>query len=183
VGGRSVEDSGKPTAENNRETAAIDENGEPPGANATLAERRAYWRRRQDALPTNKIVDDLEPHEIEFYEEFTRAGNDIELIPKDKQEFKSTNDFIWTNNGGIEVELKSTANKYATIRENISKSVKKARESNGSSKERFIVNLGRNPLTIKLRRQLSLYNLRNPLNPIGCLWVWTEGGLTEITLE
>ena len=149
---------------------------------ATRAAYLAYWRRRQDALPTNKIVNNLDPHEIEFYEQFIADGNLVELIPKDAgRPAKSTNDFIWLNNDHIIVELKCVQRaKYDTIAQEIRDAVFKAKR-HGVTKDNFIIRI-RGGLSTKLDYQLSQYNLRNPENQISRLWVYHVGGLKEVVL-
>jgi len=151
-------------------------------AETELAIYRAYWRRRQDALPTNRIPDDLEPHEIKFYEQFIAEGNSIELIPKDTTTFKSTNDFIWINHHDIAIELKSVQRaRYDSIAIEIRNAVSRARKHN-VIKDSFIIQI-RGGLSPKLQGQLAQYNLRNPNNKIVRLWVFSSGGIKPISLE
>jgi len=155
----------------------------PPGPDATRAEHQIYWRRRQDALPTNKIVDNLESHEVKFYERLTSTGQRVRLIPKDRgRPAKPTNDFVWQSKGGILVEVKSVQKaKYDSIALQIRNAVSKAKVQN-VVKENFIIALGSKP-TSKLLNQLSQFNIRNPLNKISCLWVEHLGELIEIKLH
>jgi len=143
---------------------------------------QAAWRARQDALDTNYIEDNLTPAEIQFYESFIAAGNRVQLIPKDKVYFQPTNDFIWLNLDEIVCELKASKERYATVRNAISVAVSNAQKQN-VVKDNFIIDFGNRSVSEKLKRQLALYNYRNPRLPISRLWIWSSGNLEEIALE
>ena len=152
-------------------------------AESERARHRAYWRRRQDALPTNRIPDDLESHEIQFFEQFIAAGNSIRLIPRDNDiPPKSTNDFIWENNGQIEVEVKNVRRgKYDSIAREVRDAVSGAK-THDVTKNNFIVIQQWRP-TAKLINQLARFNQRNPTNQISRLWIWQRMELVEVILK
>lgn len=140
-----------------------------------------YWRRRQEALALDTGGDRLEPREIVFLERFL-PGNQVRWIPKDRGSFLPTNDFVWVSNGGLVMELKSTSAKYQSIRNHIHPTVRRALER-GVVKENFIIDLGGERLTNKLRAQLAQYNRRTTSTPIRRLFVMSVDGLEEIRLE
>jgi len=178
MGGRSVGDTGKPVALKEWNRARKSEPDEPPSLIASKAEHRAYWRRRQDALPTNKIPDDLEPHEIEFYEKFVNAGHEVELVPRDRgAKPRPTADFIWRNNGNREMEVKFvTSGKYSSIRDRIIDAVKKG-------KENFIIDLGDRTLPPAVQARLETFNLNATQYKVTGLWVFARQQLVEINLK
>jgi len=156
---------------------------------------RAYWRARQDLLPTNKVSDNLSPDEVRFFEEFTKQYKVI-LVPRDRRNRWSTNDFIWHDMGEIACELKSNKATYGAIAEALRDAVEKSRlmddrlradgrlsENETIRKSNFIVNIGNVRLTEKLKSQLSHYNEKNDDNAVSRLWVWFRGKLVEITQE
>jgi hypothetical protein len=145
-------------------------------------EERAHWRARQDSLDTNWIVDDLEPHEIEFYESFIAAGNRFQLIPRDRETRRPTNDFIWLDNGYLVAELKVTTPRYGHIRDHIAKSVARA-ASHGIIKEHFLIDVGSRAVPSKLHHQLSRYNQRNPSLQVRSIWLWCSNSLVQVELE
>lgn len=118
-------------------------------------------------------------HELLFLLRFEALGNKArwierpEVIPGAGR--KPSNDFIWLNNGELISELKSSKNKYSTIKARISQSVSKAREQ-GVVKENFVVDLGKNRMGATLKRQMQSYNLRNPQNRIKNLYVMHGNG-------
>lgn len=118
-------------------------------------------------------------HELLFLLRFEALGNKArwierpEVIPGAGR--KPSNDFIWLNNGELISELKSSKNKYSTIKTRISQSVSKAREQ-GVVKENFVVDLGKNRMGATLKRQMQSYNLRNPQNRIKNLYVMHGNG-------
>lgn len=118
-------------------------------------------------------------HELLFLLRFEALGNKARWI--ERPEFipgagrKPSNDFIWLNNGELISELKSSKNKYSTIKARISQSVSKAREQ-GVVKENFVVDLGKNRMGATLKRQMQSYNLRNPQNRIKNLYVMHGNG-------
>ena len=77
--------------------------------------------------------------------------------------------------------LQGTA-KYEPIRTLVHRAVVAAQVAN-VAKDYFIVDIGPNRLTPKLREQPSLYNVRNPKNQIRGLWVVARGELFEIPLQ
>ena len=127
-------------------------------------------------------------HELLFLLRFEALGNKARWIerptPDEDGAMKPSNDFVWLNNGELVSELKSSKNKYSTIKNRISDAVKKAR-LHGVQKENFVVDLGVRRLDEKLMRQMQTYNLRNPQAPIKNLYVMHSGGqhLTQIHLE
>ena len=127
-------------------------------------------------------------HELLFLLRFEALGNKARWIERPAPDkdggMKPSNDFVWLNNGELVSELKSSKNKYSTIKNRISEAVKKAR-LHGVQKENFVVDLGVRRLDEKLMRQMQTYNLRNPQAPIKSLYVMHSGGqhLTQIHLE
>lgn len=127
-------------------------------------------------------------HELLFLLRFEALGNKARWIERPAPDkdggMKPSNDFVWLNNGELVSELKSSKNKYSTIKNRISEAVKKAR-LHGVQKENFVVDLGVRRLDEKLMRQMQTYNLRNPQAPIKNLYVMHSGGqhLTQIHLE
>lgn len=127
-------------------------------------------------------------HELLFLLRFEALGNKVRWIerpaPDKDGAMKPSNDFIWLNNGELISELKSSKNKYSTIKTRISDAVRKA-EAQGVQKKNFVVDLGNKYLDQKLERQLRMYNVRNPQAPIKNLYVMHSRGqyLTPIQLE
>ncbi|MDK8601797.1 hypothetical protein QP858_04880 [Trueperella bernardiae] len=109
------------------------------------------WEPRRRALGTDLQGERIAPHEVEFLERFEARGHRARWIPRDGQHFKSTNDFVWLDNGNEVCELKCTTAKYSSIKANIQSSVVKARENHGVVKDFFVVDLGTRALTPKLR--------------------------------
>ena len=118
-------------------------------------------------------------HELLFLLRFEALGNRArwierpEVIPGVGR--KPSNDFIWLNNGELISELKSSKNKYSTIKVRISQAVSKAREQ-GVVKENFVVDLGKHRMGATLKQQMQSYNLRNPQNRIKNLYVLHGNG-------
>lgn len=118
-------------------------------------------------------------HELLFLLRFEALGNKArwierpELIPGAGR--KPSNDFVWLNNGELISELKSSKNKYSTIKVRISQAVSKAREQ-GVVKENFVVDLGKHRMGATLKQQMQSYNLRNPQNRIKNLYVLHGNG-------
>lgn len=118
-------------------------------------------------------------HELLFLLRFEALGNKArwierpELIPGAGR--KPSNDFVWLNNGELISELKSSKNKYSTIKVRISQAVSKAREQ-GVAKENFVVDLGKHRMGATLKQQMQSYNLRNPQNRIKNLYVLHGNG-------
>jgi len=151
--------------------------GEPP---SDPVARTEYWRRRQDALATNRIPDALEPHEIEFYEWFTiERGHQAWLLGRDTVQFRPTNDFIWLDNGALICEVKSTSATYAAIKRRIRSAVVKA-QKHGVTKENFIIDIREQELLPQVRRRLSNINEVASKAKIARLWVWDAEGFEEI---
>lgn len=127
-------------------------------------------------------------HELLFLLRFEALGNKARWIerptPDEDGGMKPSNDFVWLNNGELISELKSSKNKYSTIKTRISDAVRKA-EAHGVQKKNFVVDLGNKYLDQKLERQLRMYNVRNPQAPIKNLYVMYSRGqyLTPIQLE
>lgn len=136
---------------------------------------------RQQALgfPVGKGWE-LQPHEVEFYERFTKRGEQVRLIQRSAARLP-TNDFFWVGKG-VEVEVKNPKKAhYGTAASLIQAAVSKAR-AHVFVKDHFIIDLGDRMLTRKLHSQLAEYNVRNPDNRIRALWVMTKGELVEIAL-
>lgn len=118
-------------------------------------------------------------HELLFLLRFEALGNKARwierpaLIPGAGR--KPSNDFVWLNNGELISELKSSKNKYSTIKVRISQAVSKAREQ-GVVKENFVVDLGKHRMGATLKQQMQSYNLRNPQNRIKNLYVMHGNG-------
>ena len=118
-------------------------------------------------------------HELLFLLRFEALGNKVrwierpEVIPGAGR--KPSNDFIWLNNGELISELKSSKDRYSTIKTRISQAVLKAREQ-GVVKENFVVDIGKYRMGATLKRQMQSYNLRNPQNRIKNLYVLHGNG-------
>ena len=118
-------------------------------------------------------------HELLFLLRFEALGNKARwierpaLIPGSGR--KPSNDFVWLNNGELISELKSSKDRYSTIKTRISQAVSKAREQ-GVVKENFVVDLGKYRMGAMLKRQMQSYNLRNPQNRIKNLYVMHGNG-------
>lgn len=118
-------------------------------------------------------------HELLFLLRFEALGNKVrwierpEVIPGSGR--KPSNDFIWLNNGELISELKSSKDKYSTIKTRISQAVSKGREQ-GVIKENFVVDIGKYRMGATLKRQMQSYNLRNPQNRIKNLYVMHGNG-------
>ncbi|WP_449278004.1 phage minor capsid protein [Leucobacter sp. GX24907] len=126
---------------------------------------------------------ELEQHEIQFYERFTDAGNDIRLIRKSFTG-KPTNDFRWLSHEGAEIEVKRPEQAtYPSSKKLIQRAVSRARENHGFTKARFMLDFGDQELSELVRNQLGHYNTRNPKNQIRELWVWSRGQLIPIPLQ
>lgn len=153
-------------------------NGDRPNPDPS----RTYWEARKQALPVDFHGDHVEPHEISFVEKFLDAGERLEWIPLDPDR-RSSNDFMWTSNGGIEVEVKRTkAGTYSAIHGRIVDSASKAAK-HGVVKENFIADLGDVELTDELAAELAQFNVGRRKYRLKCLWVMTRGRLVEIDLE
>ncbi|TWS25359.1 hypothetical protein FK268_09210 [Tsukamurella sputi] len=138
------------------------------------------WRARQDALPIDFHGDRLEPHEIQFVERFLAAGERFEWIPRDKNR-RSTNDFVWTSNGGIPTELKSTKARYESIHGTIVKAASRAAR-HGVVKDNFVIDLGDQELTRELRSDMERFNVGRQKYRLSGLWVMSRGEITQIAL-
>ena len=118
-------------------------------------------------------------HELLFLLKFEALGNKArwierpEIIPGSGR--KPSNDFIWLNNGELISELKSSKDRYSTIKTRISQAVSKAREQ-GVVKENFVVDIGKYRMGATLKQQMQSYNLRNPQNRIKNLYVMHGNG-------
>lgn len=154
---------------------------EPPDRDGMLA----YWLDRQSALPVSFGGDVLEPQEVRFVERFLNAGQQLEWIPKNARG-KSTPgfDFRWLNNGGIDVELKSTLANYDTTRRAITKDAKKAANHAARLvKTRYLVDFEDQAVSADLLRELAGYNVDRRLYRLDQLWVMIRGSIREITLR
>jgi hypothetical protein len=156
--------------------AALARFGEPP-VDAEAWEVRAYWTRRQSALPVDFHGDLLKPHEVEFVERFLDAGEQLEWIPNDPA--VPTSDLRWN---GVDYELKSTLAKYSTIRGRILSASSKAMRNHGVVKENFIIDLGAQPIPPELLNELANYNVGRRHYRIVRLWVMSGGVLSEVVL-
>jgi hypothetical protein len=144
---------------------------------------RAYWKARQDSLPVDFSGERLEPQEVVFAERFIGLGHHPRWIPKDTVARRSTNDFEWTNNGGIEVELKATRATYKAIHGRIVDAASRAMRNHGVVKSNFMIDLGTHELTAELREQLTGFNVGRRKYRIERLWVLDRAGLHEIVLR
>lgn len=138
--------------------------------------------RRQDALGIETHGERLERHEIEFVERFQAAGEQLEWIPRDRQQFTPTHDFVWLSNESREVELKSTRARYETIHGRIVDAASRAAKQ-GVAKTDFMVDIGDQPLTDELREQLAGFNVGRRKYRLTGLWVMSEGRITRIGLS
>jgi len=168
--------------------------GDPPDPHDGPA-WKAYWRSRQDALSTNRVDDELQPHEIEFYEGFIAAGNQVRLISRGEFTPRvgraATSDFEWVNHpftdvppgSAVLVEAKSfedpnVYNVAKKIRETVRSSSK-----HGPAKDTFIIYGRRDAQPPEgLLDELSEYNRQNSWAAIKRLLWWDGDRYTEIPL-
>lgn len=135
-----------------------------------------YYRALASEIPDGEK---LYGHELLFLLRFEALGNKARwierpaLIPGVGR--KPSNDFVWLNNGELISELKSSKDRYSTIKTRISQAVSKAREQ-GVVKENFVVDLGKYRMGATLKQQIQSYNLRNPQNRIKNLYVMHGNG-------
>lgn len=143
---------------------------------------REAWLIRQSMLPVDFHGEEIEPHEVFFLERFLQIDlrPQVDWVPRSPVR-RPTNDFVWLNLGGIEVEVKSSRADYETIRARITKAVSRAK-AQGVVKENFIVDLGSSPLDAGLVEELTRYNQDRSRNPIERLWVFSGTTLVEIPL-
>lgn len=177
-----------------RKYEADPEGYEPVKISTVLSREAEAWQEAERLEGTGEQVDPkyygalaseipdgekLYGHELLFLLRFEALGNKArwierpEVIPGTGR--KPSNDFIWLNNGELISELKSSKNKYSTIKVRISQAVSKAREQ-GVVKENFVVDLGKNRMGATLKQQVQSYNLRNPQNRIKNLYVMHGNG-------
>lgn len=158
----------------------------PPLNNSSAASSDGWSEeersQRQDALGINTHGENLERHEIEFVERFQRADQQLEWIPRDRRTFKPTNDFRWTNNGDIEVELKRTKPRYATIHGRIVDAVSRAAK-HAFEKPNFMIDIGDEPLSDTLRAELAEFNVGRRKHRIVRLWVMSGSDIHAIELR
>lgn len=143
---------------------------------------KAYWKARQDALAVDFKGEILEAHEVRFVERFMDAGERLEWIAKDTVNYKPTNDFIWSSNGRMVVELKSTKARFTTIDGRIQDAVMKASRQ-AVVKQNFVIDLADQTLTDRLRDQLAGYNIGRRKYLIRRMYVMSEGRIEEIILR
>ena len=153
------------------------------------------WTDRQDALgpaAARQSVGRLEPGEIRFLERLqainpsSPLSQQVKWLPKGARingQTMPSNDFIWLDHGGIEMELKSpgTTFPYAVINR-IWKSVNHAWNRHGFIKTNFIIDLADMVLTVDLREALATYNLTQSGLPIERVFVMWQGKIEEIQL-
>jgi len=145
-------------------------------------------KRRQMALCVDFGGDRLNRNEVASLERFQSLQPDVPLSEKIRWIAQlgsraPVNDFYWRTNGCMTVDMKTTGAKYSTIHDLINRAVVASKHSplvEAQLKENFIVDICPARMTDKLRGQLSMYNLRNPNNPLGRLWVLSRDGLDEI---
>jgi hypothetical protein len=155
--------------------------GDPP-ADASTADGKSYWARRQSMLPVDFHGDTLLGHEVESLERFLDAGEALEWIPKDRS--RPTNDFRWTSLAGQpEIELKSTLARFETIHGTLVKAMSRAMINHGFTKENFLIDLGEEPLTLELARRLAGFNVGRRKYRLARLWVIAEGVIHEVNLR
>lgn len=154
----------------------------------------ANWRERQIALGIPLESDRLETHEIEFLERFVALGNQFSWIPRDALR-RPTNDFIWLNKDGIEVEMKrprpntndhDAEHVFVRVVRMIRADIRRAhRHDQQIVKQYFVVDLDDRPVPPGLMRMLAEYNLRAQRRDfhspqITRLWLMSEYRLLEI---
>lgn len=143
------------------------------------------WAARKAALGIDFGTDRVHHHEIEFYERFKALGHDPAYI-RHPPKAAPSNDFVWRNNGGIEVEVKSNKPAAKTVLGSIEKTVRSAIKHPWAPmvKENFIVDIGTAVLTPELRADLERYNTGRMKYRIARLWVMSESGrqLDEVHL-
>ena len=150
------------------------------------------WEARQKALKLDTGEDWLKPDEIDCLERFQDLEPDIPLavkitwISRDEDAFLPTDDFEWTANGCVHVEMKRVYRAdYSAIHDAINGTVKRLKRTHPGMtgvKESFMVFLGGRKVTDGLRIKLEDYNIKNPSNPIKQLWLVWDGHLEKIDL-
>lgn len=163
---------GKPPARPPRRAAA----GEPEPDDPKSPEGRAYWRRRQDALPFDLGVENLDPEDVKVAERMLARSEQIDWIPKLPSD--PTHDFRWTRaDDEVLVEAKATKAKYETIRGRIHDAVKRARNHETPVvKDVFLIDLGTEIFSAELRNELRAYNIDRSRYRIRELWVMSDDG-------
>ena len=146
----------------------------------------AAWRRIQDSLPFDANGDVLKPPEVRFVRRFLRRGEHLTWIPS-SENMEPTNDFIWHRpDGDVIAELKSTKARWKTIRGRVEDAVIRALNHEKSTiKDRFIIDIGNEPLPDALRDELASYNVGRLRYRIAQLWVLSGDGtdFNEIALR
>jgi hypothetical protein len=180
------------------ETQAGATGGRPlrqPGASPLGFEGDKGWKSRQDALGVapRVIVGDLQPGEIQFLERLQAINPDlplsqqVEWLPLGERvngQRQPSNDFVWIDHGGIEVELKSPVrNSPGSVIPRIWKAVNTAWDRHEFVKSNFIVDLGEQEFPDALREALAAYNLTRSGPEITSVFVMWQGKIEEIALK
>ena len=152
-----------------------------------------YWMRRQNALLIETHGVKLLPDEVVFCERLARINpavplnNQIEWLPlgaKSKNGMRPSNDFIWFNRGGIQVELKSISSISARKAINrIWKAVNQAWRAHQFHKQNFMIDIGDQVLTDAVREALASYNLTESGPSIDRVFVMWQQRIEEIHLH
>ena len=151
------------------------------------------WECRQKNLRLDTKGEWLKPDEILSLERFQQLEPQVPLsdkivwIRRDEDSFLPTDDFKWTANNGIRIEMKHVHRaEYRPIHDAINGSIRKLKKNHPGLlgvKENFMIDIGRRQLRDGLRVELEDYNIRNPLNPLKRLWILWDEHLEEIALR
>lgn len=142
--------------------------------------------RRQEALGIVPPGEQLHQHEIETVERMQSLGHQLRW---NRRAAHATNDAVWIDMGGIEIEIKATKAKRSTIVDRIVECFRNAeraadRGDRADSKKNFIIDIGQSALSPLLAKQLSAFNAsrsgQSPARRINRLWVMTRGQLVEL---
>lgn len=138
----------------------------PKGHREILEGTRKDWEKRLKALKSNYMPaveagDEITLLEILSVERLERAGYTVEWIPRNRGR-KQTSDFIMKlpeMEKADVVEIKTIGSNPRNIREKINKG------KNGSGKNlkpHYLIDIGTEPLSSKIRNSLEKYNFNNP---------------------
>ncbi|WP_336633658.1 MULTISPECIES: phage minor capsid protein [unclassified Microbacterium] len=137
---------------------------------------------RTPPTPLRALPSSMKPHEATFFRRMEARGDTLDWIAPDIVTRRATNDFRWTSQGGIEVELKSvnparpgSRPNPATTREAIRKAVRTAFDNHAVVKENFIVDLGDRAFDEAFAAKLAHYN-DNTDRRIRALWILASSG-------
>ena len=150
-----------------------------------LPEGEAFWAVRQAGLLTPTFGDQLTRAEVLFMEVFEALGERAEWIPKTRA--AKTADFYWTSGDGRPWDIKSPSlDGWATMTvKQQYRRIARRISDDALAKKNVLIDLGDQPLTCDLARELTLFNTRRHNDPdyhIAKLIVFTHSRLQVIEL-